>query len=488
MFSILIQKELKAILVSPKFAATFGVCAVLILLSVFIGIQEYRTAVRAYEAGLQLSDQTMRTQASWMGLATDAYRRPDPLQVLSTGVSNDIGRLSNVHAFSGIKLTHSAYSDDPIFALFRAIDFAFIVQVVLSLFAILFTYDSINGEREGGTLQLTFANPVPRAKFILAKLAGSWLGLTIPLSLPILLGALLILLYRVPLTPVDWMRMGLFTALSLLYFSFFIALGILISSLTRRSSVSFLVALVAWVAFILIIPRLGVMTAGQLRPVPSVAEVEAQRDAFSKDCWDKHMQEMEGRWRERQSAMKGMTDQQEQSYRDEHLSDWMEEDDAGRKQIQMEIEAYSVRLNEDLRNRKNEQERLGFILSRFSPASAYQLAAMTVGGTDINLKARYEDAMREYRTRFTQYVEKKQTETGGMGGFRITMDTNTGIKFSAPRESGSLDLSDLPVFTPPQVRFADVAGSVVIDAGLITLCTILSFAGAIGAFLRYDVR
>jgi ABC-type transport system involved in multi-copper enzyme maturation permease subunit len=488
MLSTLIQKELKAMLVSLKFAASFAVCALLILLSVFVGIQEYKSAVRQYEAGLQLAEQTIKTRASWMGLSTDVYRKPDPMQVFVTGISNDIGRLSNVGSESGIKLRHSAYGDDPIFALFRSIDLAFIVQVVLSLFAILFTYDAINGEREGGTLQLTFANPVSRSTYILAKLAGSWIGLAIPLLIPLLLGVLLVLIYGVPFSGSDWGRFTLFLGVSFLFLSFFITLGVCVSSLARRSSVSFLLALVAWVTLVLILPRLGVLAAGQLKPVPSVAEVEAQRDAFAKDRWESHMKGMESRWQARQSGLEGLTNEQREESRDAKLPLWMAEDDVQRKQVQKDIDDYSVRLNEDLRNRKEEQELLAFTLSRLSPASAYQLAAISLGGTDIRLKSRYEDAMREYRTRFTRYVEEKEKTSGGMGGFRITVDSDTGIKFSAPRERSSLDLSDLPAFAPQPLSLDEAAAPVVLDAGVLILSTLLAFAGAVGAFLRYDIR
>ena len=72
--------------------------------------------------------------------------------------------------------THRVYSDDPILAVFRFLDLTFIIQVVLSLFAIVLTYDSISGEREQGTLRLTFANAVPRGVYLVAKLIGTWLG------------------------------------------------------------------------------------------------------------------------------------------------------------------------------------------------------------------------------------------------------------------------------------------------------------------------
>ena len=177
MFSILFEKELKSILLSPKFFATFGVCALLILLSVFVGIQEYQNEVERYETALQLAEQQMMQEDSWWGMQNVAFRKPSVMQVFVSGVNNDIGRSSEISTWYEPKLEQSNYADDTLFAVFRFIDLTFIVQVVLSLFAILFTYDAINGERESGTLKLALSNAVPRGQYVLAKFAGSWVGL-----------------------------------------------------------------------------------------------------------------------------------------------------------------------------------------------------------------------------------------------------------------------------------------------------------------------
>jgi hypothetical protein len=113
---------------------------------------------------------------------------------------------------------------------------------------------------------------------------------------------------------------------------------------------------------------------------------------------------------------------------------------------------------------------------------------MSLAGTGVSLKSRYEDAMREYRTAFTRYVDRKQKETGGQGGFRITVDSRTGFHFSAPRERGTLDVGDLPSFVPPVTRFGETASGAVIDAGLLAGFSLMAFAGSFLAFLRYDVR
>jgi ABC-type transport system involved in multi-copper enzyme maturation permease subunit len=198
MFSILIKKELRAIIYSPKFTVTFAVCAVLMLLSVYIGINEYNQSVTQYRTAQELAEQRMSETTAWPNLTNKAQREPNPLQIFTGGLNYDIGRWSLINRENSIKLQHTHYSDNPIYAVFRIIDFSFIVQFILTLFAILFTFDAVNGEREKGTLQLVFSNPVSRARYLLAKCAGSWLGLVIPISIPILLSLLLVLIFKVP--------------------------------------------------------------------------------------------------------------------------------------------------------------------------------------------------------------------------------------------------------------------------------------------------
>lgn len=488
MLRTIIEKELKAILLSPKFVVTFAACSLLIILSVFVGIQEYRAMVRQYETATQLAEQQLREASGWMGISNSAYRKPDPMQIFVSGVNNDIGRLSTISSFEGVRLRNSIYSDDPIFAVFRFIDLTFIFQVVLSLFAILFTYDAINGERENGTLQLSFANAIPRAQYLLGKFLGALLGLVVPLLVPILLGVVLVMFFQIPLTALHWTKLTTLLGISLLFFTCFVAMGLLISALTKRSSISFLVALVAWVLFVLIIPRGAVMAAGQLVPVPTVAEIEAQRDGYEKEKWQELTTGLQERWQKRNALTEGMSAEERRAYMDEHEWEWMEEEDKNRKEVQKEIEAFSLKLREELRNRKINQEKLAFSLSRFSPASAYQLAAMNLAGTDIAVKTRYEDGMQLYRTAFNDAVEKKRKADGGQDGIQMRWSSDTGMKISFGREGGALDVSDLPRFTAPEIAFAQAFAPTILDFGLLAVYTMLAFAGAFVAFIKYDVR
>ena len=487
MFKTLVLKELKSILLSPKFTATFAVCSLLLLLSTYLGIREYQSVARQYAAANELVQQEMREARQWMTVNNRVYRQPNPLQIFSSGIQNDIGRYSGISAWQPVKLVHSAYSDDPIFAVFRFIDVAFIIQVVLTLLAILFTYDAINGERETGTLQLTFSNAVSRVEFVTAKFVGTWLGLVVPLTVPFALCLVLLIAFSIPITGLQWVQLGVFFGVSLLFVTFFVAYGLLISTLTRRSNVSFLFSLVSWVAFVLIIPRAGVMLAGQIVKVPTVAETESHQDAYSKNRWNDHMREMTKMWKEREESMKGLTQDQRKAKMSENEWTWAEEMDNLRKKVLADIDENARKLQEDVRNKRIEQERLAFNISRVSPVAAYQLAVMNLAETDISLKTRYEDGLNGYRTTFNQFKDRKQKESGNAGGLRITFDSNAGLKIDTGREV-ALDLTEMPQFKPASLAMGDLLGLLPIDIAILAMLTVLAFGGALMAFLRYDVR
>ncbi len=490
MLLVLIEKELKSILQSPKFVATFGVCSVLILLSVFIGVSEYRASVSQYETATNWVDQQIAEATTFRNLPTKVYRQPDPMQIFVSGVNYDIGRLSQISIEQDVKLEQSAYSDDPIFAVFRYLDFSFIVQVVLSLFAIVFTYDAINGERESGTLKLVLSNPVSRGQYLFAKLAGSWLGLTIPLLIPILIGMLLLIVFRIPMTAADWLKLISLIGVSILYFTFFIALGLLVSALTRHSSISFLLLLVAWITLVLIVPRGAVMAAGQLVDVPSVAQIESQKDRYRADAQNDLREISSLRFQQMMAPAQGFSEAERRAFYQENLDAYTQETNRLRTEMEITIEENNRRVNEGLRNAKAEQERLAFLLSRASPASAYKLTAMNLGGTNTSMKNRYEDQMLAYRDTYNAYIDTKwQQEQDEQAELLAAQRQGGGAVLTfAGAGNQAIDTSDMPQFVASKESVAEVIQASILDFGLLAIYTLLAFAGAFIAFVRYDIR
>jgi hypothetical protein len=223
--------------------------------------------------------------------------------------------------------------------------------------------------------------------------------------------------------------------------------------------------------------------------VPSAAEIGSRIDAFSKDQWNRYTDKIVEMSRKRNETMEGMTAEEREAYEEENELTWLEESDRVRRDVQEGIKDYTRRVQEELTNRQAEQERLAFMLSRVSPASAYQLAAMNAADTDTGLKPRYVGAIENYRDLFFEHAEKKNQEAGGgFGGVRINFDTDSGLTVDSPRDRKTIDVSGMPAFTPPVRNVADILAGTVTDIVLLVLYTIAAMAGSFVAFLRYDVR
>ena len=488
MLSTILMKELRAILQSPKFVATFAVCSVLILLSTFIGIREYEAAVDKYELATAMNADEIAGKRSWGQVVNRVYRTPDPMQIFVSGVHYDVGRYAPVNANQRPSLTSSHYSEEPIYAVFRFIDFSFIVLVVLSLMAIVFTYDAISGEREQGTLKLIFSNGVPKSTYLTAKILGTLLALVVPILIPILLSLLMTQLSGVHLDGDQWIRVMLLLGSSILYFVCFICIGLLVSALTRHANVSFLILLLVWIGSVLVIPRISILIANQIVEVPTIAEVESIRDGFNKEQWANESTAMSARWVDRMSKLNALDPEDMEAERQKLDSQWAQQDDSSRVQVRSRIEEYTRNLYQDMNNRRAVQTRTALLMSRLSPASSYQLAAMSTAGTDPEVKSRYESELDSYRERFSAFVDEQQAGSGA--GERIMIRAGSGGAFNLTQstDQAQLDPSLLPVFTYQGVDVKQVINTILPDVLLMIIVSALSFFGAFVAFTRYDVR
>ncbi len=480
MLKILIEKELKSILFSPKFTAVFSVCSILIILSVFLGIKDYKAAMTQYESVTSNNNQQLKGTTAWGNLETVVGRRPDPMQIFVTGITHDVGRQAPISRV--IKLYNSHYSENTIFAVFRSMDLMFIVQVVLSLFAILFTYDSICGEKESGTLKLSFANQLPRSKYIAAKITGAWLGLVIPLLIPVMLGVMMVILFDIPMTASHWLRLSALMGISFLYFSFFLCLGILVSSLTKKASTSFLYLLIIWVCCVLIIPRAGVMLAGQFVKVPTATEIASRYSQKNRELYAEYRKWADERSKKSMEKMSSIIAENRtnkevlEAKLKEHNDNSLAEIKKRGTKLSEDRAAYDALLKEDWKNRKAVREKLGFSLSRFSPASAFQLAADNLADTGIDLKYSYEEQLRNYRDIFSKFrADKYLTEKRS---YRAEIE----------EKAEPIDISEVPQFEFAGSDIKQLLQKSVIDMGLLAFYILLAVAGSFISFIRYDVR
>jgi len=472
MIKLIIEKELKEIIGSTKFALTFGVCAVLILLTFYVGAKNHQLNIARHEAATTENLRRMEGLTDWLSIGSNRiFLPPQPLEALVSGISNDIGRTIKHSGKGEIVAQDSRFNTDPIFAVFRFLDLEFIFQIVLSLFAILFAYDAINGEKERGTLSLSFARAIPRDKYIVGKMAGAFIAVGLPLLIPLMLGGLILPLTGIHLNGMEWFRLVLVVCSGMLYFGVFLTLSVCISAFTQKSSTSFLICLIVWIFSVLIIPRAAVLLAGRAVDVPSVDELAYQKGRFRSQLWQED--------RNKLSQFKPSSNSDPMAMANEfnkYMQGLTEERDRKTNEL-------SHRLDEERRNKQTQQQRLAFSLARISPSAAFALTATQLAGTSLSLKAHFYNEALGYQQTYAEFIKEKTGMVLGLGEILISIRRG-----GEEEEEETINPQEMPVFNYQNRPLRDILNDASLDFGLLIIFNILFFAGAYVGFLRYDVR
>lgn len=467
MLKILMRKELLEILLSFKFVVTSAICMIALVTSILLGAIDYRADLQQYNSSKTVNRANLRSYTSWENLGLQGMRvakPPSPLTIFSAGLQGVSGK---VFAFSTRELPHPEGAEVtavPILALFGELDPTFIVGVIASLFALLFAYDSISGEKERGTLKLILSNSVPRDNILLGKLAGGFSSVLIALLVPFFTGVLLVLLFF----PVDmrggqWLRLLFILLTFLVYLLCFFCLGLLVSSRTNRPAVSFLVCLLIWVVFVNVFPKAAVLIARRISPVPSIHEMVAEQVSRSSEY-----------------AQRATEDALELS-RGVNRGDFSIED-YGRRAAEMRAAldeeftrrdaAYQELVQQKARNSlawaKN--------LSRLSPLSAMRYATMNLADSGMERDERFLKMLAEHRQEFVRFVNQNAA------------NENVAIRVFSPEPPKPLDLTGLPEFQFREESLWPALARALPDLLILLLYSVLFFTLSFFSFRHYDPR
>jgi len=469
MIKLIMEKELKEIISSPKFVATFAVCSALILLTFYMGGQNYLLSVKRHSAAIAENQRQLGGLTDWAKVRTSRIiLPPQPIEALVVGVSNDIGRSIEVMGRGELEAVDSRYGSDTIYAVFRFLDLNFIFQIVMSLFAILFAYDAISGERERGSLRLVFSNGVPRDKYLIGKLLGAFLAVAAPLALLILLGCLTLPLMGVHPSTGEWGKLALIVLSGFLYFGAFLTLSIFVSASTRKSSNSFLILLVVWVCFVLILPRVSALLAGKAVDVPTIDSISSQKMRLSAQLW-RDDQRLISNFRPTSKEMEKMG---------QEFQEFMQELSKARNDKSMEL---ARQLNEERTNKRKLQESWALALARISPSATFSIAAAKLADTGLALETGFLKQAYLYQKVFADFMVEKTGET--FDGRHMIIKMSDSDETPEP-----IDPLELPVFEYQARPLLEVAAAALPDMAVLFIFNLIFFTGAFVRFRKYDVR
>lgn len=343
---------------------------------------------------------------------------------------------------------------------FKTIDWEFLVGIILSFLAFVLSYDAVCGEKEQKTLSLVFSNSVKAAKVF----SGKFLGLLISLSIPFLIGvtvALLIMGFNREIS-VEYGRVGFFIAVSLIYLSLFLLIGMTVSSLFSQSITSAVTLLFIWILFAFIIPASGNLIAHGLYPIPTQAHIQEEIGRTQNNIYEsKYSKTDAGRWDG--DPFKPWVPLRSQ---------WMEDIMHARNQI---FDDYIYRMIRQVERTKNN--------TKISPVSVFRSLVEEIAGTGVNRFRNFYSQVNRYKIQLYRFVETKDSlDPESPHLIPLAYHMNQGIS------QKPVEFSSVPRFEEELPSVKDNLKPIIVDLAILALLSIVFFYLGYILFVRYDKR
>ena len=465
------KRELYDNLNSLRFALTTVLLLALMLTNAVVHLQNHPKRIQEYRTSVtkSLADLTVRTDSLY-NIAQQGpgllYKKPSPLRFCADGgeaflsdvvggaflwsISGSSGRLKGFWRLDYPAATPNLINIRPDVT---KVDWGFIIGYILSLIALLFTFDSISGEREHGTLRLMLANPIPRHTVLIGKFLGALISIIIPLSLAMLMNLLVMSTSSdVHLGANAWGRLGIIFFIAILYLCLFLALGLLVSARVQRRAVSLVILLLAWVIFVVFMPStLAAIVSGFSSPMST------------DELWKRRGQLYEARWERYDTHLpKESEPAKRMEFEGEHVIQEAQEQE---------------RLSHEQLAQKTAQAQLARTITRISPVAIVQHLLESFAGTGFNRHLQFIENTQRYARQFREFVvdtDRADPESLHIIGVREGMSQKPVSSDAVPKFEDTLSLS----------RDFNAAA---VDLLLLTLFVVVLLSGAYLAFVRVEV-
>ncbi len=483
MLKTIIAREFLDNILNLRFTIGLVLCLIITVSCIIILSHDYRQELADYNHRVNLHEEFLGKSAlsNWINQMMPGQKPPERFRPLIIGIPGD----ENSNSFD----------ENPLPILFPALDFLFIVTIIMSLLAILFSYDAITGERQSGTLRLVIANSIPRTTILFGKFIGGATSLIIPFILALLVGVLYINLNpNIQWDSSAWVELGLLTAASITFITSFYLLGLMVSTWSRYSAVSILNCLFLWVLLVLVIPNVSPYISAQLRRIPSIREVE-RREGEVKRAWreegEQRKKEVVDQFRGKYGSLFSQFEALDKIDDGKKVQELADADpqfkamvDAFRAERARVTKGRGIELNKamkehyaDLNTKAVAQTRLAKNLAGISPLADFVYVARDLTGTGLRTLQHFKKSRGAYRFHFRMYVNSVE-------------DAVEAAHKNEPRPEVGwfLDLRDHPRFVFQEESLKGKLGAALPYWGILVLFNVVFFVAAFAGFMRYDVR
>jgi ABC-type transport system involved in multi-copper enzyme maturation permease subunit len=506
------HKELLENLRSFRFTACFVLCVVLITVSSVVGARDYRNRLRFVVAEEEREAETLSRTRVYSHIKPVVYRRPSALSVFSQGYERTLGPGVQISHRQIPFLSQRKKSDNPYLEIIPPIDISTVVKVIMSLLAILLSFDAVSGEKEAGTLKLILSNAVSRPTLLFGKYIGSIITLTGSLVAGFLIGVVvLVVLSPVGISGARWWRILFLVVASGIYLSVFLLMGLFVSAVTRKAATSLIVLLSIWLFLVIIAPNLCAFIAAEVVNPPSELDRELEVAQIKRQ-----VEERVDRFTEQLGPSEPMGELTVYGNDGEVLVrlgrperyEWLNEFYKYRVAQWMETADLVWERDREYLSGLKKQAAVSDALSMLSPAFLYERICQVLSDTDFESHENLIEQTREYRAQLIDYISAKDGFTSrrwftddppGQEPFvldpetfdRSRMDMDRGwrmISEAEADESRILNLGDMPEFRSIPRSAAESIERSTIDLSLLIGMNLLLFIMYFKVFMMYDAR
>ena len=490
----IVRREITANILSFRFLMGLLIYFSLIVTNIFVLTRGYEDRLQSYQTAIRENEDKIGqvTRYSEFGLThmLKCDRSPKRLSIFNEGVDKRKGNTVTVaHGYVPAVAEHHG-SDNPYLNIFSSIDFTVICQVVMSLLALLFSYDAISREKEAGTLRLALSCAVPRPTLLLGKYIAGMVSISLPLIASFVAGLLVIQFSPyVSFSGSDWGRILLIFLLSMLYVSLFFLIGLFLSTRTDRPSITLMFSMCVWVLFVLIVPNLTVLLVEHASPIQSEEPYKEQ----ARDQWKQYEAEVKNYFEKR--GVEGPLDRANSSGIGSRSG--VNDYDSGetvsasgfRNEEGLPLAQECYEFKENLRaqyadriwqirkvyldRNPNRQSLLALNISRISPAAVYYNAAAILAETDLGSFWRFMEQTRQYRREWIDYLRDEKIFSSR--------------RWFTTEFDDSIDLSRILRFNEQSEGIGNSLQRASFDIMILAVLNMLFFMGAFISFLRYDI-
>lgn len=495
----IIKKELHNNLLTFRF--TFGTLILLLLVLAisFACVENIKDLQQEYTFAVQKNENELKESRVYCSIKYNTIKPPEVLSILNLGAANHLGN-SVPLSLREIPSAAKKYSQvNPLLNIFPALDLTLVYKIVISLLAMLFAFDSISGEKEKGTLRLFLAQRVSRFTLLLGKYLGNMLTLSISFVLSLFVAFLIIIFNFPDISAGYWLRIILFAFLTLFYISVFFILGLIVSSLTKKSSVSLIFCLFIWIFLVIIIPNLSTYLSTVLRSIPLEKTVKSRINVIHDQ-----MQEKIGAWEKINRVsirISGSLDSDNGIYEltkaDKTTIDYFKKKIAFEEPLFRKKTSDSWEVKQDYYRRLKKQENLAVVLNRISPLGLYHEASEMIA---LTATSNYENFIRQgvrYFETIYSHLESKDIFRS-LRYFTVLEEKNIlpveeyrKVSKQWPGDMSAypaLDLSDFPRFEYQEEGLAETFSKILVLLIVFLLINLVLFTGAVFFFNSYDAR